>query len=225
MPLQTQSGSSIRRLTSKFKKSIQEIVSNLAESMALGQGETLVQVSDLDTMPERVHGQKSPLEVDSAMLLDDIEENITILTDKETKNELTYDFEQSHDAIVEQSRHIVRSVQQNTGKANDIKNLSDDCACMTVDWAQKILRTEHREGQSKYFGKKGMSVLVESFTMNNPEIADSYKTETYMLALTRCRQNELDTLSGGHLIAAEFAKRHPTNQETVKKIRQCECSW
>ncbi|CAF1550551.1 unnamed protein product, partial [Didymodactylos carnosus] len=41
MPLQTQSGSSIRRLTSKFKKSIQEIVSNLAESMALGQGETL----------------------------------------------------------------------------------------------------------------------------------------------------------------------------------------
>ncbi|CAF1126531.1 unnamed protein product, partial [Didymodactylos carnosus] len=105
-------------------------------------------------------------------------------------------------------------LQQNTAKANDIKNLSDDCAYMTIDWAQKILRTEHREGQSKYFGKKGMSVLVGSFTMNNLEIADSYKTETYMLALTRCSQNELDTLSGGHLIATEFAKRHPQ----IKKL-------
>ncbi|CAF1213905.1 unnamed protein product, partial [Didymodactylos carnosus] len=90
-------------------------------------------------------------------------------------------------------------------------------AYMTIDWAQKILPTEHREEQSKYFGKKGMSVLVGSFTMNNPEIADSYKTETYMVALTRCRQNELDTLSGGHLIVTEFAKRHPQIKKLLKR--------
>ncbi|CAF1127046.1 unnamed protein product [Didymodactylos carnosus] len=212
-----------KRLISRIKKSSQYLKSRFRIHCSVDPIASHCTVyclsQETKDKPECSHDHTLVCEVCVALaqLLDGIEENITILTDKEIKDELTYDFEQSRDVVVEQSRHIVHSVQQNIAKANDIKNLSDDSAYMTIDWAQKILRIEHREGQSKYFGKKGMFVLVGSFTMINPEMADSCKTKTYMLALPRCPQTELDTLSGGHLIATEFAKRHPQIKKLLKR--------
>ena len=38
-----------------------------------------------------------------------------------------------------------------------------------------------------------------------------------MLALTRCNQNELDTLSGSYLLLEEFKKDHPKVKKIMKR--------
>ena len=93
-------------------------------------------------------------------------------------------------------------------------------AFATFDWAQKVLPQEHREGQSKYFGKSGMSLLIGSFLWKDKNIAslnhevandDSdtsnnslFRTQTYILALTTATQSELDTLSASEIILKQF---------------------
>ncbi len=61
-------------------------------------------------------------------------------------------------------RHRIRTIQQDTSKARVISSMSKTTAFQTIDWSQKILPQCFREGQAAYFGKKGMSALVGSFT-------------------------------------------------------------
>jgi hypothetical protein len=100
--------------------------------------------------------------------------------------------------------------------------MATDEAFCTFDWGQKILPQENRESQKKYFGKKGMSVLIGSFiwkneptspTMNSTTTAiqptDIFSSQSYILALTNAAQTELDTLSGGELILQQFKADYP----------------
>jgi hypothetical protein len=87
--------------------------------------------------------------------------------DIEEKNELRYDFQQAREAIMELMRHLVRAVQQDDAKSIMLNELDEETAFVTIDWAQKILQQQHRESQSEYYGKKGMSVLVASFAIKD----------------------------------------------------------
>ena len=93
------------------------------------------------------------------------------------------------------------------------------------DWAQKVLPQEHREGQSRYFGKSGMSLLIGSFLWKGKNIASSshevanddsgtsnssvFRTQTYILAVTTATQSELDTLSASEIILKQFKRDNP----------------
>ena len=91
-------------------------------------------------------------------------------------------------------------------------------AFCTFDWGQKILPQEYRESQKKYFGKKGMSILVGSFVWKegSPSVvidvaantsnssASIFSTASYILAITNASQTEIDTLSAGEIILKQF---------------------
>ncbi|CAF3400174.1 unnamed protein product [Rotaria sp. Silwood2] len=107
--------------------------------------------------------------------------------------------------------------------------MDDDEAFCTFDWGQKILPQEHREGQSAYFGKKGMSVLVGSFvwkdstqrlastaTTTTSLSPPTYSTESYIVAITNAAQTELDTLSAGEIITKQFKIDYPH----IKKLHK-----
>ncbi|CAF5030953.1 unnamed protein product, partial [Rotaria sp. Silwood1] len=107
--------------------------------------------------------------------------------------------------------------------------MDDDEAFCTFDWGQKILPQEHREAQSAYFGKKGMSVLVGSFvwkdsaqrlastaTTTTSLSSRTYSTESYIVAITNAAQTELDTLSAGEIITKQFKIDYPH----IKKLHK-----
>jgi hypothetical protein len=105
----------------------------------------------------------------------------------------------------------------------------DEAFC-TFDWGQKILPQEYREPQKKYFGKKGMSVLVGSFVWKDTLSSAStpaatttttasipiFSSESYILALTDAHQTELDTLSAGEIISKQFTADYPH----IKKLHK-----
>lgn len=155
--------------------------------------------------------------------LDEIKQKIDHVSDTELRNELKFDFDNAAEHIIEWSRHNLRAVQQDKAKTTIVSQMGVDEAFCTFDWGQKILPQEHRESQKKYFGKKGMSVLVGSFVWkdnplplsNEAEVSTStssvptFSTQSYILALTNASQTELDTLSASEIILKEFKKDYP----------------
>ena len=98
-----------------------------------------------------------------AQLFDEVENAIHREKNEDVKNEHLYDFGQTRESIIELFRHRIRAVQQDRMKASFIQTMDSSTAYHTIDWAQKYLPQTFREGQSAYFGKKGMSGLVGSF--------------------------------------------------------------
>lgn len=101
-------------------------------------------------------------------LFDQIEDYILEINDKELREELSYDYGLSWNSIFEYMGHKIRAVQQEQQKQNYIEAMDQSTALLTIDWSQKILPQQYREGQSSYFGKKGMSLLVGSFLFKMP---------------------------------------------------------
>jgi hypothetical protein len=131
---------------------------------------------DYGSQCQHEHNQFCEDCVKLAANLDAIEMYINKTLNDETKADLIYEYNRAKDSINEQCRHIIRSVQQTAAKANDIKNLDEETAYMTIDWAQKVLPQEFREGQSSYYGKFGMSVLVGTFTSKDQNEKDITKS-------------------------------------------------
>ena len=74
-------------------------------------------------------------------------------------NGLLYDFKLAQTDIFEWKAHIVRSVNQEAAKQDQLKTIStnQNCALVIMDWAMKFLQLKYREKQSDWFGKRGLS--------------------------------------------------------------------
>ncbi|CAF1317545.1 unnamed protein product [Didymodactylos carnosus] len=120
---------------------------------------------DYASTKDHKHDQKCQDCTKLAQLFDDIAVSIDSVNDREAKGELLYDFKCSRDAIIEQMRHLNRSAQQNLTQRRDIKNMDKKTSYAVVDWMQKELLCEYRDFTEKYYGKRGMSGLVNSFTV------------------------------------------------------------
>ena len=129
--------------------------------------------------------------------LDEISQHIQKITDKKITQEAKFAFENASEHIIEWLRHNLRAARQDCEKKFIVSQMEGDETFCTFDWGQKILPQEYRVAQSAYFGKKGMSVLVDSFvwkdsTVNLANTAATttslslplYCTESYIVAIT-----------------------------------------
>jgi hypothetical protein len=93
-------------------------------------------------------------------MLDFIDQEIDQIGNNEQKNEIKYDFQQARESIIELMR-------QDSAKTKMLYQMDEKTAFLTIDWAQKVLQQKYRESQSEYFAKRGMSILVASFTFKD----------------------------------------------------------
>ena len=108
--------------------------------------------------------------------MDFFDEQINQIIDIEQRNELQYNFQQVREGVIELMRHLIRAVQQGNAKSMLLCQMDEETAFVTIDRSQKILQQKHREGQSKYYGKKGMSLLVASFTIKDSDQIEQGKS-------------------------------------------------
>ncbi len=68
------------------------------------------------------------------------------------------DIQKSDEAIMDWKQHILRTVHQDHGRTSVFENLLEPNTSLYLhcDFAMKWLQQEHREGQSAFFGKRGM---------------------------------------------------------------------
>lgn len=93
-------------------------------------------------------------------LLDEIKRRVQLL---ETENiedlydEILLKTSNAIDNIVEWKKHIVRSKNQLRAKNHVISSLDGSKAIVMLDWAMKFLPRKFREGQTDWFGKRGVN--------------------------------------------------------------------
>ncbi|CAF1474480.1 unnamed protein product, partial [Rotaria sordida] len=107
------------------------------------------------------------------VLFDQIEDYINTITDQEMKDEILYDFKMSWDSIFELMGHKIRATQQEQQKQQYINEMDETTAFLTIDWAQKILPQQFREGQSFEYGGgiKHLKIGVAEVTDIVPEVS------------------------------------------------------
>ena len=127
-----------------------------------------------------VHTSHCPDCINIIVTLDEINQKIRKIVDKDIEREAKFDFENASEHIIEWSRHNLRAARQDAEKKSIISQMDEDEAFCTLDWGQKILPQKHREAQTTYFGKKAMSVLVGSFIWKDqvPRLISTSTTTT-----------------------------------------------
>ncbi|XP_063397325.1 uncharacterized protein LOC134681606 [Mytilus trossulus] len=93
-------------------------------------------------------------------LLDEIKRRVQLLETENIEdlyNEILFKTSNAIDNIVEWKKHIVRSKNQLRAKNHVISSLDGSKAIVMLDWAMKFLPQKFREGQTDWFGKRGVN--------------------------------------------------------------------
>ena len=101
-----------------------------------------------------VHTSRCPDCINIIVTLDEIDQKIQKIVDKDIEREAKFDFENASEHIIEWSRHNLRAARQDAEEKSTISQMNEDEVFCTFDWGQKILPQKHREAQTTYFGKK-----------------------------------------------------------------------
>ena len=102
--------------------------------------------------------------------------------------------------------------QQKQAKAMAIHLLDEESAFWLRDYCQKVLPPKFCEGQKEYFGKKGMTLLVDVifFLDSNGDL----QKNVYFTMVYRCDQDIIDSLSIANLLLDKLHK----DLSTVKDL-------
>ena len=100
------------------------------------------------------------------LLLAELNEKITYFKsskyNEEQREGHLYDFQQAQSCIYQWKTHILRSVNQEEAKQEVIHTLDKTSILVVMDWAMKYVQHKHREKQSDWFGKRGLSWHISS---------------------------------------------------------------
>ena len=88
------------------------------------------------------------------LLFDDLENEASSLCDENTSKEVQYDLSLGIEQIQEWKRHILRSSQQQLGKDEILKSLTNEKALLITDWGMKCLPQEYLGKSKNWYGKK-----------------------------------------------------------------------
>lgn len=110
---------------------------------------------------------------------------------KEQQDDLLYDFKQASADIFAWKAHIVRSVNQEAAKQDQLKVISNNpnSAIIVMDWAMKFLQLKYREKQSDWFGKRGLSWHISTVISSDPDKAGSLELQSYAHLLDTSQQD------------------------------------
>jgi hypothetical protein len=104
---------------------------------------------------------------------------------KDIAEEINFEINQSKMNISAWKSHCVRTVHQDQAKKNVLDKLHPTQALVVMDWAMKFLPIRHRESQSDFFGKKGISwhlssVITQKVTSENESMECQFNVDTFI---------------------------------------------
>ena len=119
---------------------------------------------------------------------DTIQKNSNKFFSCEQRDHLLYDLKRTKENIFKWKWHDLRSCKQEPAKQKVLSSLDKNSALIVMDWAMKFLQLRHREKQSDWYGKKGISWHVSSVITKNDKTA-KIEVSTYTHLIDSCSQD------------------------------------
>ena len=115
----------------------------------------------------------------------------------EQHDDLIYDYMQARLDILQGKAHILRSINQEGAKQDQLKMIANNpnYALIVMDWAMKFLQLKYREKQSDWYSKRGLSVFALDGTKETLEVN---KIEGFS-KLHNIQFQEIAFMSGGRM--------------------------
>lgn len=109
----------------------------------------------------------------------------------EQRDDLMYDFMQARTDILQWKAHILRSVNQEAAKQDQLGMIPNNAtyALIVMDWAMKFLQLKYREKQSDSYGNKGLSWHISTVISSDPDKAGSLELQSFAHLFVTCRQD------------------------------------
>ena len=120
----------------------------------------------------------------TADVYDSVKEN---LNDQST----VYDINIAVKDILQYIKYLVCDVQQRIAKTHAFANLNEETVLWLRGYCKKVISVRFHEGWKEYFGKKGMSLHIDVFSIKKNRILHK---QVYFTASYRCDQGSVDTL-------------------------------
>ena len=130
---------------------------------------------------------------------------------EDQQEDLLYDFRQARTNIFHWKAHIVRSVNQEAAKQDQLKMIAynPESALLVMDWAMKFQQLRYREKQSDWFGKRGLSWYISTVICSDPENPGSLELQSYAHLFDACQQDWFAVCSVAEHTLQEIKRQKP----------------
>ena len=109
----------------------------------------------------------------------------------EQREDLLHDFNEARTDILQWKAHIIRSVNQEAAKQDQLNIIAENpySALVVMDWAMKFLQLKYREKQSDWYVKRGLSWHISTVISSDPDKAGSLELQSYAHLFNTCQQD------------------------------------
>ena len=120
-------------------------------------------------------------------VLNNIDEAISqmLANNADVIEELTFVTNQAKQAIHAWKAHLLRNVNQDEARTDALDMLDDTSVLLVQDWAMKFLPRKHRESQTDWFGKRGISWHI-TVAIHRAEVDQKFHTMTFVHVFQSC---------------------------------------
>jgi len=98
---------------------------------------------------------------------------------------------QARTDILQWKAYILRSINQEAAKQDQLEMITNNpnYALIVMDWAMQFLQLKHREKQSDWYGKRGLSWHITTVISSDPDKAGSLELQSYAHLFDTCQQD------------------------------------
>ena len=111
----------------------------------------------------------------------------------EERDEMEYEISQSIQSIEAWKAHVLRAINQDAARHEILENLDAQAVLVVMDWTMKFLPRKFREGQSDWYGKRGIPWHISVALRKNAN--DETELFTFVHAFESCNQDRSTVLA------------------------------
>lgn len=137
--------------------------------------------------------------------LDVVTDAVQRAKEQQDFDKLCYITEQAKTSIFNLKAHYLRAVAKDQKRKDTLESLQPQSGLIVMDWAMKYLPRFHREGQSDWFGKRGLSWHISVLFS---KIDGELEAETFIHAFQTCAQDATTVTAIVHHLLKELSKQH-----------------
>ena len=106
---------------------------------------------------------------------------------------MEHEISQSIQSIEAWKAHLLRAINQDAARHEILENLDAQAVLVVMDWAMKFLPRKFREGQSDWYGKRGIPWHISVALRKNTN--DETELFTFVHAFESCNQDSSTVLA------------------------------
>ena len=135
------------------------------------------------------------------------------------------DFKLAKADILHWKAHVVRSVNQEAAKQDQLKMISvnPNCALIIMDWAMKFPQLRYREKQSDWFGKRGLSWHISTVITGDLDISGKLEMQSYAHLFDACQKDWFAVCSILENTLGEFKAKKPHITQVYLRSDEAGC--